>query len=127
MESITLKFKIPEKLCLSKTRFGNFGLFAKQNFKKGDIVFENQCPLVDFNSIPHKIIFDTNQGTFEGNKFTHTSHFFDNWVFMYNYDVYTNHSCDPNTSDYVIDKNDPSRYRSVAIKDNYLGCIETIG
>ena len=92
-------------------KYGYTGLLAKQNFNKGDIIFEDSFQIIDFNTFPQKFIFDTNLGKFEGDKSIHNSQYFENLHLLFNYDSFTNHSCDPNTICLSIDENDIIRYK----------------
>ena len=68
MEQFVLKCNIPPTIYIAKNRFG-LGLFSKQNFKKGDVVYENSSVLVHINKIAQTIILETDQGNFELDKY----------------------------------------------------------
>ena len=115
------KFNFPETLEFGKSKYGDNGLIAKQNFKKGDVIYEDYFQIFDFNTLPQKIVFDTNLGKIEIDKSIHTAHYIDNLVLLLNYDSFTNHSCDPNTTSFSTDENDITRYNCVALKDINAG------
>ena len=43
------KFNFPETLEFGKSKYGDNGLIAKQNFKKGDVIYEDSFQILDFN------------------------------------------------------------------------------
>jgi SET domain-containing protein len=121
MEYFLVKCQIPSTVYVGESKSSGLGVISKQDFKKGDVIYKNSCLLLDINKIPERIIVETDQGNFELNKFIHASHHFQDMYMLYNFDSYTNHSCDPNTNCVSTDDNDPCPYECVALKDIKAG------
>jgi hypothetical protein len=92
---------IPDAIEIKKNEFGYHGLFFKKDFKKGDILYLNEGPIVEWDKVPEKIKLITNQGEFEIDKKIHTSPCGRDYLMLYNFDSFTNHSCNPSTYSYL--------------------------
>ena len=82
MDQFVFKCKIPPTVYIAKSKLFETGLFSKQNFKKGDVIYENNAIFFDIDKIPEKIMLETDQGNFEIDIKLHTSPYFENQYFM---------------------------------------------
>ena len=116
-KNLTIEVNLPENLEICNTTYGQ-GIFAKENFKEGEIIWRmNQIFLrnEDFND---KITLNTNKGQYILDKLTHCSggDKTNDTLIVYSFDAYVNHSCNPNTRDeyYSFEKN---IYQTIAMRD----------
>ena len=117
MDYSTIKCIIPDSVYVGVSKLSEIGVIARQNFKKGETIYENTSYLVKLDNLPETIQLQTDQGIFELNKFIHTSHYHEDQFILYNFDSFTNHSCDPTTNCILLNEDDPLPYKCVALKD----------
>ena len=117
MDNNVIKCIIPKTVSLGKSKISDVGVISNQDFNKGDFIYENSALLLDINKVPQKISLQTDQGVYELDKHLHSSYFDKEKYMFYNFDSFTNHSCDPNTNCIKYDEEDPCKYRCTALKD----------
>ena len=121
MKDFTLSCTIPSTTYIGKSNISNFGVFANEDFKKGDIIYKNSAIIVKNDDIPDIFYLQTSEERFILNKNHHLVPYGDNNTsLLYNFDTFSNHSCDPNTIYPLIDK-DPCNYQCIAFKDIRAG------
>ena len=64
--------------------------FPQKNFNKVYIILEDSFQIIDFNTIPQKIIFNNNLLIFEGDKNIHSAQYIRKLELQFNYDSFSN-------------------------------------
>ena len=120
MKEFTLSCNIPSTTYLAKSKISNLGVFVNKDFKRGDVIYKNSANIVNNDDIPDIFYLQINEEKFVLNKNDHLVPYDDNTSLLYNFDSFTNHSCDSNTIYPLIDT-DPCNYQCIAFKDIQAG------
>jgi hypothetical protein len=114
-----LKDVIPEGIELRKASHG-IGLFATKFFAKGTTLYTGIQIVVPNTFRRFKLV--TNQGTFDLDTDTHSVQCSETERWLYLFDSFMNHSCDPTTiSSQSSEQRERNEYDTVALKDIFPG------
>jgi D-alanine-D-alanine ligase len=117
MNGNILSCSVHPNVNIGNSTIAEWGVFANQDFKKGDVLYENTCIIINNDNTPENIILKTEREEYQLNRIVHSVPLIDNLSLLYNFDSFTNHSCDPNTFCTLVDNNDPTLFRCNAKKD----------
>jgi Proteins containing SET domain len=111
----TLKDVIPDGIELRKASHG-FGMFATKFFAKGTTLYTGFQIVVP--NIFRRFKLVTNQGTFDLDTDTHSVQCSETERWLYLFDSFMNHSCDPTTiSRQSSEQRERNEYDTVALRD----------
>jgi hypothetical protein len=111
---------LPPGIKISKNQYG-YGIFAARDFKKGRIIYDGQFLLQDEGNYKIKVkLIDTKdsnniQSYFQHSN-THAVSINDGRRKFYTYDFFTNHSCEPNSREFISHP-DKNIYYQIALQD----------
>ena len=97
MDEFQINCSIPNNVYIDKSPISNLGIFANKDFRKGELIYQNSAILVENDKLPSHFQLITAEKRYTLNKIDHLVPYNDNMSILYNFDSFTNHSCDPNT------------------------------
>ncbi|EFC48529.1 hypothetical protein NAEGRDRAFT_78553 [Naegleria gruberi] len=113
--SHTIHETIPEGIAIKAGEYG-FGLFATKFFAKNSSVYVGRQIVIP--NVYAEFTLITDQGTFKLNTDTHSVQFNENQRWLYLFDSFMNHSCDPSTiSEQTEEMKITNQYAMVALRD----------
>lgn len=109
---------IPEGIEVRKAFYG-FGLYATKSFKKGSVIYLGQQIIIPNMYKEFRLVLDNQPGVeFILDTDTHSAQFSDTKRWLYLFDSFMNHSCDPTT---IFQQSTEQRaqniYQTIALKD----------
>lgn len=105
---------IPEGLDIKRVAYG-YGLVATKFFPKGSVVYVGEQLVIPNRFTEFKLIIDNRDNTeFLLDTETHSVEISESERWLYLFDSFMNHSCDPTTFSQIIG---PNSYNTVALRD----------
>ena len=117
MNGNTYKSKMHPNVTIKSSTMSEYGLFAKKEFSKGDIVYESTALIINVDEYPNELFLDCDNILYNIDKIIHPVPLINNLSILYGFDSFTNHSCEPNTACKPVEENDPCVYRCYALRD----------
>jgi hypothetical protein len=113
---------VPVGLKVRQARYG-FGIFATQFFPKGSVVYVGKQLIIPDEFAEFRLILDNQQPSeFKLDTETHSVQFTESQRWLYLFDSFMNHSCDPTTiSRQNAELKRHNQYETVALKDVHPG------
>src|SRR5437870_3362276 len=107
-KKLTVICKLPPKVEILKTKYGEYGLFAKDDIQQNEIIWSNKEYVLNGEDFDNEANLITDFGEYNINKYTHFSGADkeNKTFFIYSFGCFTNHSCDPNTTDDYLSKDE---------------------
>ena len=108
---------IPDGIQVKKAPYGH-GVFASKFYPKDSIVYIGQQVVIPNEYAEFRLVIDGGDQTFLLNTETHSVQFNDTQRWLYLFDSFMNHSCDPTTISKQSDaQKKANQYQTVALKD----------
>mmetsp|Transcript_10097 Transcript_10097/g.15303 ORF Transcript_10097/g.15303 Transcript_10097/m.15303 type:complete len:425 (-) Transcript_10097:216-1490(-) len=121
---IVLECTLPKGVVVGRTKYG-YGVFASENFIKGQVLYTGTYTLIDDDGRNRPIKLVTNTGIYDMTTEMHTVGVGvapNKKRQAFTFDAFMNHSCNPNT--YSADEHDTATggtYKTVALRDIAAG------
>ena len=113
---------VPLGLRVGQARYG-FGIFSTQFMPKGSVVYTGKQLVIPNEYAQFRLVLDNQDSAeFILNTDTHSVQFTESQRWLYLFDSFMNHSCDPNTiSHQTKELKENNQYETVALKDIFPG------
>lgn len=112
---------IPDGIEIKKAKYGN-GLFATKFFRKGSVLYLGSQLIIPNEYAEFRLVIDNTGATYALNTETHSVQFSETERWLYLFDSFMNHSCDPTTiSRQTGEAKRNNQYETVALRDIHPG------
>ena len=113
-----IRQSVPSGLSVKRARYG-YGIFATTFFPKGSVVYVGQQLVIPNRYAEFRLILENdNNQEFRLNTETHSVQFTETERWLYLFDSFMNHSCDPTTiSRQTDEQKSNNQYQTVALRD----------
>ena len=108
---------LPDGINIRKSPYG-YGVYANKFFSMGSVLYVGSQVIIANEYAEFKLVITNNANTFHLNTDTHSVKFSDSHRWLYLFDSFMNHSCDPTTiSRQTTDLYSKNQYQTVALRD----------
>jgi len=112
---------VPEGLVVKRGPSGYYGIYATKAFPKGSIIYRGRQITIPNILKDYEVMLEHADGTklvLPSNTYTHTVQFSESERWLYLFDGFTNHSCDPTTTCQSLSDEE---YDTIALRDIKIG------
>jgi hypothetical protein len=112
---------VPAGVEINQAQYG-YGVFATQFFPKGSVVYTGSQLVIPNEYAEFRLVIDNTGKCYSLNTDTHSVQFSDSERWLYLFDSFMNHSCNPTTiSRQTLSQKRNNQYQTVALRDIHLG------